>query len=553
MVEHWKARSARWAGLAAAATVGVVAATTGIGEAGVRGLTAVPAAQPKATGMSQPNVISPELALVERARGSIALENPTSAIGFYGYDSDGPQLPAPGDLPSATHKVEAGKTEPDKNTYLVLDHQKGADPHYDYGTHFVFQGHEAGPGYVTRINLDADAAHRVTMLASTDTSGAPLPTIDGSTWDPFAKRLLLTAELGNQGGAYQATLDVPSKVENLFGSLGRGGFEGIQNDARGNVIVVEDSGGPTGTVNTHARQPNSFVYRFVPDHPGDLTHGKLQALAVESLAHPGQTIQFHAGAADADILSQDVKDLHTYGKRFRTHFVTIHDTKVDGTASFDANALAKAARATPFKRPENGLFRPGSGFREFVFDETGDTSALTEAGSTFGGFGSVLSLKLDRLGGDTGTLSLVFNGDIDHTGLDNTAFWDRDHVVFVEDRGDTLHTQHNALDSAWVFDLRADYGKPGDHPFRLIAQGRDPSATLDSQFLGITGFNNDGDNELTGMHISNGDPTVQGILGTQIPTPLHDGWRAFFTNQHGDNITDEIVRDRPGGDGFDDH
>ena len=44
---------------------------------------------------------------------------------------------------------------------------KGADPSYDYGTHFLFQGHETGsPGYVTRVNLDADTAHRVTLLAT---------------------------------------------------------------------------------------------------------------------------------------------------------------------------------------------------------------------------------------------------------------------------------------------------------------------------------------------------------------------------------------------------
>ena len=43
---------------------------------------------------------------------------------------------------------EAHKTEPDKNTYLVLRGQPGADPDYDYGTHFLFQGHETGPpGY----------------------------------------------------------------------------------------------------------------------------------------------------------------------------------------------------------------------------------------------------------------------------------------------------------------------------------------------------------------------------------------------------------------------
>ena len=52
--------------------------------------------------------------------------------------------PAAGDLPTSTHLVEATKTEPDKNTYLVLHGQNGPDASYNYGTHFVFQGHEGG-------------------------------------------------------------------------------------------------------------------------------------------------------------------------------------------------------------------------------------------------------------------------------------------------------------------------------------------------------------------------------------------------------------------------
>src|SRR5262249_12522866 len=161
----------------------------------------------------------------------------------------------------------------------------------------------------------------------------------------------------------------PSQVEDISGAVGRGGYEGIQNDSDGNVWIVEDVGGPTGTVNRRARQPNSFIYRYVPGDPGNLKEGKLQALQVIS-SRTGQPIASHAAQADADILSPDVGDLHTYGKVFETHWVTLHDTAVDGTAPYSANALAKAKLATPFKRPENGQFQPGSGFRRFFFDET---------------------------------------------------------------------------------------------------------------------------------------------------------------------------------------
>jgi len=164
---------------AATAAFGLVATMTPAAPV-EPGLTHVPAANTKAPGYDPPDVLSPELIKFVEAQGSMRLENGTSAVPFYGYDGDGPLLPLPG-----APTVEATKTEPDKNTYLVLQGQRGADSAYNYGTHFVYQGHEGGsPGYITRVNLDADVAHRVTLLATTDSNGTNLPTFDGSTWDP---------------------------------------------------------------------------------------------------------------------------------------------------------------------------------------------------------------------------------------------------------------------------------------------------------------------------------------------------------------------------------
>jgi hypothetical protein len=80
------------------------------------------------------------------AQGSVRLENGTADVPYYGYNGNGPLLPAPGDVPAQGHRVEAQKTEPDKTTYLRLRGLHGADPAYDYGTRFLFQGHEAGAG-----------------------------------------------------------------------------------------------------------------------------------------------------------------------------------------------------------------------------------------------------------------------------------------------------------------------------------------------------------------------------------------------------------------------
>lgn len=512
------------------------------------GLTHVPSANPKVEGMAAPNILSPELIETVVAQGSMHLENASGLTSYYGYDNDGTMLPAAGAIQSPGSTIEATKTEPDKNTYLILRNQHGADGRYDYGTRFMFQGHESGTkganglkqGYITRINLDADGAHRVTLLATTDKHGNALPTFDGSTWYPWSQQLLFTAELGNKGGVWQATPDYPSVVEDISGALGRGGYEGIQADSVGNLWIVEDVGGKSGSINKHSKQPNSFVYRFVPANPRDLTRGgKLQALQVSTSRGP---IVFHAGNADADILSQDMKDMHTYGMSLQTRWITIHDTAVDGNAPFDANALSKAKLATPFKRPENGVFRPGSRFTEFYFDETGDTNTQSEAGD-YGGFGAIMKLTQRSPSADTGMLTMFYKGDAEHSGLDNVAFWDENKVVFGEDGGDTLHTQRNALDSMYMFDVRTNYAEPGaPAPVRILAQGRDASATLDSSVGAVdgNGFQNDGDNEITGLHISDGDAGIGGILGAKKPKPFKDGWRVFYTEQHGDNTTFEI-------------
>ena len=131
-------------------------------------------AQPKAPGVSSSNVLSAGLAEVARVQGSVPVENPMDNISHYGYLNDGAMVPV---YPNWT---DASKTEPDKNTYLVLDTARRADGDYSYGHHFLYQGHETGKGYITRVNLDADYAHKVTIMASR-TRRAPLP---GSTARP---------------------------------------------------------------------------------------------------------------------------------------------------------------------------------------------------------------------------------------------------------------------------------------------------------------------------------------------------------------------------------
>jgi hypothetical protein len=507
--------------------------------------------------------LSQELQQEVWAQSGTRVENPTGIFTDYGVQNDVPSSDDPSQpqmVPVPGNETEAQKTEPDKNTYLVFkDGLKGADPGYTYGTHFVFQGHEGAAsvdgkdqGQLTRVNLDADARHRVTVMATKDTSGNPLATIDGSTWDPWAKRVLLTTE-DAAAPTYAATPDYPSTVEDVSGALGRGGYEGIQNDSAGNIWIVEDIGGSVKSGSVASKVPNSFIYRYVPKEKGDLHNGKLQVLQV--LNGSGTPI---TQASQSAVNAPDQGLLHTYGHSLETRWITIHDTAVDGHDPFNANTLAKQKDGTPFKRPENGQFRPGSGFTQFFFGETGDTNAtstengdkLTGAGGS-GGWGAIQKLTQSSPSANTGRLSLFFLCNENVTGLDNVAFLSANKVTFVEDAGDTLHQQRSddtrahvpginaGLDAGWLFDASTNYAEAGKKPIRWLAQGRDGLATLDAANGGFG--KNETDNEITGVHVSDGDTSAGGILGAKVPQLFRSGWRWFYTQQHGENYLFEVV------------
>jgi hypothetical protein len=478
-------------------------------------VTGVPTANPVAV---SPNVLSPEFTAGLVAQGVDLLENPSGVITQFGNLSDG------------------SRTEPDENTYLILDHNPGGPtPGYDYGRHFLFQGHENSDdlAHVTRINLDvADPDHRITLLTPVDENGLTgFNSIDGSTWNPFSRTLLFTEEAGANGGVIEMGADFDpdtgggARLRTLYGSLGRGGYEGIHPDDQGNVWIVEDVGGTT--VLNRGRNPNSFVYRFIPISSDDLTHGKLQALQVSINGSPLVFVPVDAQHPNGDTRSENQLLLHTVGASWPVQWVTIHDTEIDGTDPFDANALAKAAGATPFKRPENGQFQPGSHFRTFFFVITGDTDNRAGTDPVLaarGAWGGIFHVDLGA-SRETGTISLLVLGDADHAAFDNVTFVDdKDTILVTEDRGDTLHDQLNKLDSIWAYKLNTQ------HPdrslvTRFLALGQDQMAT-------------DEDNEPTGLHMSEGDSSISGLIGTKV---FKKGQaRLFFTQQHGENNLFEV-------------
>jgi len=114
----------------------------------------VPSANPRVG--TPDTVVARGFKLKQLAAGVDPLENPTAKITQYGLLADGT------------------RTEPDENLYLVLSNPGGPTAGYNYGHHFLFQGHEnAGNlAYVTRINLDVkDPAHRITLLTPEGSDG----------------------------------------------------------------------------------------------------------------------------------------------------------------------------------------------------------------------------------------------------------------------------------------------------------------------------------------------------------------------------------------------
>ena len=206
-------------------------------------------------------------------------------------------------------------------------------------------------------------------------------------------------------------------------------------------------------------------------------------------------------------LTQDLKDLHTYGIVFAPAGSRSTTPAPTARADFDANALAKPKGGTPFKRPENGVFRPGSGFREFFFTETGDTNALDRGQRRVRRLRRHHEADAAAPVGEPGTLTLFFLGDVEHTALRQHRVLERAPLVAVEDRGrHAAHaTQRARLGVVASTPARTTRSRPTRRS-RIIAQGRDASATIDSALLGSAGYQNDGDNEITGIHVSDGDP-----------------------------------------------
>ena len=268
-----------------------------------------------------PNVLAAGFSLRPVVQGSDQLENPTGVYDTFGFLADG-----------APPNLEATKTEPDQNTYLVFKQSPGGPtPGYDYGHHFLFQFHETGndQAFVTRINLDvSDPTHRITLLTPGDGKTTGFNDGDGSTWDPFAKAMLYTQEDGAEGGVIEQspfwTSSTTPPATTLYGSIGRGGFEGIHPDGKGNILLIEDAGGQTVPID-----PND------PTSPKHREAAELVRLPLRA-GPPGRPHQGQAAGAPGDD-RQAGAHLHLHGDS--------HELPVVARPGVRRRVLAGAAQA----------------------------------------------------------------------------------------------------------------------------------------------------------------------------------------------------------------
>jgi hypothetical protein len=119
-----------------------------------------------------------------------------------------------------------------------------------------------------------------------------------------------------------------------------------------------------------------------------------------------------------------------------------------------------------------------------------------------------------------------------------------------------LHTYGDVFDKKWktIHDTAVDgtapfnanslssgVGTPFKRPENGLFQPDSHFKADNGGFPASPGGKNDGDNEITGIHVSDGDPDTNGILGARNPNAFHGGWRVFYTQQHGDNSTYEVT------------
>ena len=321
-------------------------------------------------------------------------------------------------------------------------------------------------------------------MADTDIDGQPLPLIDGSAWDPFAKVLLLTCEDRQErwrlGGDRRFPVEGCQHLEVQWElppmKVSRSTPTATSGWSRIRAARAAD-------LTKNAKQPNSFVYRFVPKHRDDLSQGgKLQVLQV--LDAYGKPIVFHKDDVNGDILSDAQRVIYGYGNELPTRWLTIHDSDKDGAEPYDANALAKAANGHAVQAARE---RPVPAGHEASRSSTSRRPATPTprprpARSTAGS--AACSRSSSRRPTRTrGALSIVLRGDAPTPASITWPSSTTSSSSSSRTAATSCTAQRNAYDSGYVIDVTADYSSK-DAGATSSRQTRDDMATIDAGLSG---------------------------------------------------------------------
>ena len=413
---------------------------------------------------------------------------------------------------------------------------------YDYGTHFLFQGHESG---VDGARLHHPDQPRRRRRAPRDAAG-------DAGRDRRADRRRSTARPGTRGRSaccfttenasaptYAATPDYPSTVDRHLRRARprrlRGHPERLATATSGSSRT---SAAPTRP-GTTAKQPEQLRLPLRAGAARATSHnGKLQVLQVLQRRRQPDHVRVARRRSTAPTRSRCTPTAR------RSRRSGSRSTTPPPTAPRRSTPTRSRRRrtATPFKRPENGAVPPGHGLPRVLLrrDRRHRRHEPGERRPRAAGARCFKLTQSEPVGATPATLSLFYKGDQAHAGFDNVDVplarpgrvrrGRRRHAARPAQRA---RLRLRARRHARLLEARRPAGplarrgprRVGDARLRATAASARTTATTRSP--------------------ASTSPTATrapaGSSARRRPTCGDGGWRWFYTQQHGDNPTYEVL------------